>query len=101
MTTRGETAVVVIAAGAGTRMRSATPKVLHSLGGRSMLAHVLLATTAVKPTHVVVVIGSGRELVAAEVQRIGERAGARISIAVQEEQLGTGHAVGCGLAGLP
>jgi bifunctional UDP-N-acetylglucosamine pyrophosphorylase/glucosamine-1-phosphate N-acetyltransferase len=101
MTTRGETAVVVIAAGAGTRMRSATPKVLHSLAGRSMLAHVLLAATALKPAHVVVVVGSGRERVAAEAQRIAERAGSRIVTAVQDEQLGTGHAVGCGLAGLP
>ena len=101
MTTRAEIAVVVMAAGAGTRMRSALPKVLHSLGGRSMLAHALLAVTALEPTHVVVVVGNGRELVAAEVRRIAERAGTRIVTAVQDEQLGTGHAVGCGLARLP
>ena len=41
MTTRGEAAVIVLAAGSGTRMRSATPKVLHALAGRSMLSHTL------------------------------------------------------------
>jgi bifunctional UDP-N-acetylglucosamine pyrophosphorylase / glucosamine-1-phosphate N-acetyltransferase len=99
--TNGDIAVVVLAAGAGTRMRSATPKVLHSLAGRSMLAHALHAVTPLEPSHVVVVIGNGRELVSAEVQRFAERASIRIAQAVQEEQLGTGHAVGCGLAALP
>lgn len=94
-------AVVVMAAGAGTRMRSAIPKVLHPLAGRSMLAHALLAATAVEPRHIVVVVGHGREHVAAEVGRIAERVGRDIATAVQEEQLGTGHAVGVGLSGLP
>ncbi|WP_415794978.1 NTP transferase domain-containing protein, partial [Mycolicibacterium frederiksbergense] len=52
MTTHPETAVIVLAAGAGTRMRSATPKVLHPLGGRSMLAHVLHALTTLTPSHI-------------------------------------------------
>ncbi|GAS93471.1 bifunctional N-acetylglucosamine-1-phosphate uridyltransferase/glucosamine-1-phosphate acetyltransferase [Mycolicibacterium canariasense] len=94
-------AVVVMAAGAGTRMRSATPKVLHPLAGRSMLAHALLAATALQPRHIVVVVGHGREHVAAEVDRIAERTGRAIATAVQEDQLGTGHAVGVGLSGLP
>lgn len=94
-------AVVVLAAGAGTRMRSNTPKVLHPLGGRSMLAHALLAVTPLQPSHVVVVVGHGRDLVGAEVTRVAERAGGRIVTVVQEEQLGTGHAVGVGLSGLP
>jgi bifunctional UDP-N-acetylglucosamine pyrophosphorylase/glucosamine-1-phosphate N-acetyltransferase len=96
-----EIAVVVLAAGAGTRMRSATPKVLHPLAGRSMLAHALLAVTALEPRHIVVVVGHGREHVAAEVSRVAERAGRDIATAVQEDQLGTGHAVGVGLSGLP
>ena len=49
MTTRGESAVIVLAAGAGTRMRSDTPKVLHTLAGRSMLAHALHAVAKVSP----------------------------------------------------
>ena len=52
-----ESAVVVLAAGAGTRMRSDTPKVLHTLAGRSMLAHALHAVAKVAPEHLVVVVG--------------------------------------------
>jgi bifunctional UDP-N-acetylglucosamine pyrophosphorylase / glucosamine-1-phosphate N-acetyltransferase len=96
-----ETAVIVLAAGAGTRMRSATPKVLHTLGGRSMLAHVLHALTTLRPSHIVVVVGHGRESVNAEVGRVAASRDIRISTVVQEDQLGTGHAVGVGLAGLP
>ena len=51
VTTTTDIAVVVLAAGAGTRMRSATPKVLHPLGGRSMITHALLAVTALEPSH--------------------------------------------------
>jgi bifunctional UDP-N-acetylglucosamine pyrophosphorylase/glucosamine-1-phosphate N-acetyltransferase len=96
-----ETAVIVLAAGAGTRMRSATPKVLHPLGGRSMLAHVLHALTALAPSHAVVVVGHGRDRVNAEVSRVAERTNTTIGTVVQEEQLGTGHAVGVGLTALP
>ncbi|MET0456752.1 MAG: NTP transferase domain-containing protein, partial [Mycobacterium sp.] len=49
MTTQTESAVIVLAAGAGTRMRSDTPKVLHTLGGRSMLAHALHSIAKVAP----------------------------------------------------
>ena len=55
--TRGEAAVIVLAAGSGTRMRSDIPKVLHTLAGRSMLAHALHAVAKVNPTHLVVVVG--------------------------------------------
>ncbi|MGU3502787.1 bifunctional UDP-N-acetylglucosamine diphosphorylase/glucosamine-1-phosphate N-acetyltransferase GlmU [Mycobacterium sp. C31M] len=78
-------------------MRSAIPKVLHPLGGRSMLAHTLHAIGALTPTHTVVVVGHGRDQVSAEVARISGQA---VTV-VQEEQLGTGHAVGVGLSGLP
>jgi bifunctional UDP-N-acetylglucosamine pyrophosphorylase/glucosamine-1-phosphate N-acetyltransferase len=53
--------VVVLAAGEGTRMKSTTPKVLHSVAGRSLLGHVLHAVSALNPAHTRVVVGSGRE----------------------------------------
>jgi bifunctional UDP-N-acetylglucosamine pyrophosphorylase / glucosamine-1-phosphate N-acetyltransferase len=101
MTTRGEAAVIVLAAGAGTRMRSDIPKVLHTLCGRSMLAHVLHAVAKVAPQHLVVVVGQDREPVSAAVESLADDLGRPIEIAVQDEQLGTGHAAGCGLTALP
>ena len=89
-------AVVVLAAGAGTRMRSRTPKVLHTLGGRSMLGHVLVAAQEVSPDHVVVVVGHGREQVGSHVRALLPDA----HLAVQEVQAGTGHAVSVALAAL-
>ncbi|BBX06238.1 bifunctional UDP-N-acetylglucosamine diphosphorylase/glucosamine-1-phosphate N-acetyltransferase GlmU [Mycolicibacterium aichiense] len=97
VTTQTDAAVLVLAAGAGTRMRSDTPKVLHTLGGRSMLAHTLHAIANLKPSHIVVVVGHGRDQVGAEVSRVNSEA---VTV-VQEEQLGTGHAVSVGLSGLP
>ena len=92
----GSLAVVVLAAGAGTRMRSRTPKVLHTLGGRSMLGHVLAAAQEVAPQHVVVVVGHGREHVGPHAQELVPGA----LLAVQEVQAGTGHAVGVALTAL-
>lgn len=82
----GVAAVIVLAAGEGTRMRSATPKVLHALGGRSMIEHVTSVAAGLDPDHLLVVVGHAREQVAAALPP-GARA------VVQEEQLGTGHAV--------
>ncbi len=89
-------AVVVLAAGEGTRMRSATPKVLHLLLGRPLLGHVL---AAVDPSAdpVVVVVGHGREAVADWLA--DHHPGARA--VVQDEQLGTGHALRQALAAHP
>jgi bifunctional UDP-N-acetylglucosamine pyrophosphorylase/glucosamine-1-phosphate N-acetyltransferase len=101
MTTQGESAVLVLAAGAGTRMRSDTPKVLHPLGGRSMLAHALHAVAKVAPQHLVVVLGHDRERIAPAVTELADNLGRTIDIATQQQQLGTGHATGCGLAALP
>ncbi|MBU3750128.1 MAG: bifunctional UDP-N-acetylglucosamine diphosphorylase/glucosamine-1-phosphate N-acetyltransferase GlmU [Mycobacterium sp.] len=101
MTTTTDSAVLVLAAGAGTRMRSQTPKVLHALGGRSMLSHALHAVTELAPEHLVVVLGKDREQVAPVVGELASELGTPIAIAVQEEQLGTGHAALCGLAALP
>ena len=81
--------VIVLAAGGGTRMKSKTMKVLHPIAGRSMIGHVLTAAYAVEPARVVVVVGHQREEVAAHVrERFPD-----VVLAVQEEQLGTGHAV--------
>jgi bifunctional UDP-N-acetylglucosamine pyrophosphorylase/glucosamine-1-phosphate N-acetyltransferase len=82
-------AAIVLAAGEGTRMRSSTPKVLHEICGRSMLAHVLAAVRAAAPLEVAVVTGAGRAAVEAHLSDIDPGA-----IAVfQEHQKGTGHAV--------
>jgi bifunctional UDP-N-acetylglucosamine pyrophosphorylase / glucosamine-1-phosphate N-acetyltransferase len=96
-----ETAVVVLAAGAGTRMRSKTPKVLHTLAGRSMLAHSLHAAALVKPNHLVAVVGHQRDVVVPTVAEVAARLGVTVGTAIQDAQNGTGHAVACGLSALP
>ncbi|MFZ2529513.1 MAG: bifunctional UDP-N-acetylglucosamine diphosphorylase/glucosamine-1-phosphate N-acetyltransferase GlmU [Rhodococcus sp. (in: high G+C Gram-positive bacteria)] len=98
---QAQTALVVLAAGAGTRMRSKTPKVLHSLGGRTMLEHSLRAAAALDPDHLVVVVGHDRERIGAAVTDLATTLGRDIGVAVQDEQLGTGHAVECALTALP
>lgn len=94
-------AVVVLAAGAGTRMRSKTPKVLHRMAGRSMLGHAVHAAAGLDPDHLVTVVGHDREKVSLAVADLAVTLGRTIDIAVQDEQHGTGHAVQCGLASLP
>lgn len=95
------TAVVVLAAGEGTRMRSATPKVLHPVGGRSLLGHALYAAAGAEPTHLVVVVGHGREEVGAHCHQVGAALDRDVRTAVQDRRRGTGHAVGCGVDSLP
>jgi bifunctional UDP-N-acetylglucosamine pyrophosphorylase/glucosamine-1-phosphate N-acetyltransferase len=91
-------AVIVLAAGEGTRMKSPTlPKVLHSFAGRSMIAHVLAATSELGAEHDVVVVGHAREAVTAHVAQIAPAA----RCVVQEEQRGTGHAVRIALSAVP
>ena len=82
-------------------MRSDIPKVLHTLAGRSMLSHALHSVAKVAPQHLVVVLGHDRERITPAVTELAETLGRPIDIAVQDQQLGTGHAVGCGLAALP
>lgn len=82
-------AVIILAAGQGTRMNSDVPKVLHSLAGAPLIAHALRTAEALEPARVVVVVGHGGDAVAAEV---AERAPEAV-VARQERQLGTGHAV--------
>ena len=69
--------VIVLAAGGGTRMKSKTMKVLHQVGGRSMIGHVLNAVQAVEPQRVVAVVGHQREQVGAHIQGAGARVRAR------------------------
>ncbi|MET9516733.1 bifunctional UDP-N-acetylglucosamine diphosphorylase/glucosamine-1-phosphate N-acetyltransferase GlmU [Streptomyces sp. NPDC002994] len=90
---RPAAAVVVLAAGEGTRMKSAIPKVLHEISGRSLVGHVVAASRELNPEHLVVVVGHAREQVAAHLGEIDPEA----RTAVQEQQKGTGHAVRMGL----
>jgi bifunctional UDP-N-acetylglucosamine pyrophosphorylase / glucosamine-1-phosphate N-acetyltransferase len=90
------TAVVVLAAGSGTRMRSKLMKVLHPVCGRSMIGHVLTAALHLQPEHLVVVVGNSREEVGPHV--LEQVPGALL--AVQEAQHGTGHAVAIALDAL-
>jgi bifunctional UDP-N-acetylglucosamine pyrophosphorylase / glucosamine-1-phosphate N-acetyltransferase len=82
-------AVVILAAGAGTRMKSQLPKVLHPICGASMLDHVLAAARELSPAELIVVIGHGRRQVAAHLARHAPD----VRVVVQERQGGTGHAV--------
>ena len=84
---RSALAVIVLAAGQGTRMKSAVPKVLHAVGGRPMLAHVLGSAKALGAARIVVVTAPDAEAVAKVACEWGAEA------VVQERQLGTGHAV--------
>lgn len=95
MTSQGPI-VIVLAAGEGKRMRSATPKVLHAIAGRSLIGHVLEAAAAVDPAHVVVVVGHGRDQVLAHLDEVAPW----VDTVVQDQQLGTGHAVRIALAAL-
>ena len=80
---------IVLAAGEGTRMNSARPKVLHEIAGRPMLAHVLDAVAAAGVQDIALVIGPDRGDVAAE----AVKAAPRVRLFVQERRLGTAHAV--------
>ncbi|WP_233865073.1 bifunctional UDP-N-acetylglucosamine diphosphorylase/glucosamine-1-phosphate N-acetyltransferase GlmU [Paraburkholderia adhaesiva] len=79
--------IVILAAGMGKRMHSALPKVLHPLAGRPLLSHVLDTARTLDPTRLVVVIGHGADAVREAV------AAPDVQFAVQEQQLGTGHAL--------
>ena len=78
-------AVVILAAGHGTRMKSKTPKVLHQVGGLSMLGHVIRSVEKLNPEKIICVIGPDMESVSLEA--------APHTCVIQEERLGTGHAV--------
>jgi bifunctional UDP-N-acetylglucosamine pyrophosphorylase/glucosamine-1-phosphate N-acetyltransferase len=89
--------IIVLAAGEGTRMKSATAKVLHGFAGRSLLGHVLAAAAPLGAARTLVVVGHGRDQVSAHLAEIAP--GARA--VVQKEQHGTGHAVQVALDAVP
>ncbi len=86
MTTHRDFAAIILAAGKGTRMKSARHKVLHPIAGRPILDHLIASVAALGPSRTIMVVGDEREQVIAHV-------GARAECVVQEPQLGTGHAV--------
>jgi bifunctional UDP-N-acetylglucosamine pyrophosphorylase / glucosamine-1-phosphate N-acetyltransferase len=97
----GEVSTIILAAGEGTRMRSRTPKVMHRLAGRSLVEHAVRAAAGVGPVRMAVVVGHGRDAVTEHLAEVGKGIDTTITIAVQEEQHGTGHAVSCALEALP
>jgi bifunctional UDP-N-acetylglucosamine pyrophosphorylase/glucosamine-1-phosphate N-acetyltransferase len=96
MNETSELAIVILAAGQGTRMRSTLPKVLHAVGGRPLVGHVLDTAGALNPTRVIVVVRHERDLVADTV--LGLAPG--VVIVDQDEIPGTGRAVQVALAEL-
>jgi bifunctional UDP-N-acetylglucosamine pyrophosphorylase/glucosamine-1-phosphate N-acetyltransferase len=79
--------IIILAAGKGTRMHSNTPKVLHEIGGKSILAHVIDCAKSLNPSKIIVVYGYGGEVVREAFSH------ENITWVNQAEQLGTGHAV--------
>ncbi len=79
-------AAIILAAGKGTRMKSDLHKVLHPIAGQPMLMHLMAAVDALDPARKVVVVGSGKE-------QLEKALSGSANLAVQEPQLGTGHAV--------
>ncbi|MCB2413360.1 bifunctional UDP-N-acetylglucosamine diphosphorylase/glucosamine-1-phosphate N-acetyltransferase GlmU, partial [Demequina sp. TTPB684] len=89
-------AVMILAAGEGTRMKSSTPKVLHRIGGRSLLHHAIAAAQGLQPERLVVVVRHARDQVAAHAVEAAPAA----LMADQDDVPGTGRAVWCGLSAL-
>jgi bifunctional UDP-N-acetylglucosamine pyrophosphorylase/glucosamine-1-phosphate N-acetyltransferase len=85
--------VVILAAGMGKRMQSALPKVLHPLAGKPLLQHVVDTASSLSPTKLCVIYGHGGAAVPSAVQAWSAEAGLTIATALQQPQLGTGHAV--------
>jgi len=85
--------VVILAAGMGKRMQSALPKVLHPLAGKPLLQHVIHTARSLQPGKLCVIYGHGGAAVPSAVAGWGEAGGVAIDTALQQPQLGTGHAV--------
>lgn len=86
-----KTAAVILAAGQGTRMKSKLPKVLHPLGGMPLIQHILITVEELSLQQTIIVVGYGRE-------EVMDTLGSSYTYAVQEEQLGTAHALKQALA---
>lgn len=93
---KAPSAVIVLAAGAGTRMKSETPKVMHPIGGRSMVEHAIAAAQDLRPQRLAVVVRHQRDKVAAHVTAFDPS----VTIVDQDDVPGTGRAVEVGLLGL-
>ena len=89
MSQTGPAAVIILAAGEGTRMKNQTPKVLNEVCGRTMLGHVVAAARELRPERLIVVTGHGRSQVTEHLAEYAPEA----EVVVQERQGGTGHAV--------
>jgi bifunctional UDP-N-acetylglucosamine pyrophosphorylase/glucosamine-1-phosphate N-acetyltransferase len=85
--------VVILAAGMGKRMQSALPKVLHPVAGKALLSHVIDTARSLSPAKLCVIYGHGGAAVLASLDKHKAVPGTEISAALQEPQLGTGHAV--------
>ncbi|HEY1179191.1 MAG TPA: bifunctional UDP-N-acetylglucosamine diphosphorylase/glucosamine-1-phosphate N-acetyltransferase GlmU [Phytomonospora sp.] len=95
--TQPQRTVILLAAGEGKRMKSALPKVLHEILGRSLVGHVLAAAAPLDPAQAVVVVGHGADQVTAHLKQVAPQA----KTVLQAEQLGTGHATRVALDALP
>jgi len=95
-----KTAVVILAAGAGTRMRSSLPKPLHPIAGTPMIDYVAASAVSVDPERVVIVLSPSLEADGALIERLRHLFGDQLAIAVQPEPLGTGHALRVALPSL-
>lgn len=95
------TAVIVLAAGQGTRMKSSLPKVLHPIGGRSLLHHAISAAAGTTPEHLVVVVRHERDQLVAHLDSLPLNSTQTVLIADQDEVPGTGRATECALTQLP
>jgi bifunctional UDP-N-acetylglucosamine pyrophosphorylase / glucosamine-1-phosphate N-acetyltransferase len=91
---------IILAAGKGTRMKSDLPKVVHPVGGRPMVCAVVDACLASGVTRVVAVVGYQQEKVREALASYGSGSPGGVEYVVQDEQLGTGHAVQCAAAAL-
>ena len=90
-------AVIVLASGQGTRMKSSRPKILHSLAGRSLIGHVLSTARALEPLHLIAVVRHERDTVAATIGEFMDD----VQIVDQDDIPGTGRAVEIAIAALP
>lgn len=94
-------AVIVLAAGQGTRMKSTLPKVLHPIGGRSLLHHSITAAAGAAPEHLVVVVRHERDQLVSHLESLPINSTQTVLIADQDEVPGTGRATECALTQLP
>lgn len=90
-------AVAILAAGQGTRFRSKRAKMLHSVGGRTLIEHAVRAASKLSPEKIFVVVGYQAEAVISALENAGHE---NLRFIHQKEQLGTGHALLCGRAKL-